>query len=278
MKIVKYLAVFLLFVCSIPVNAKTIRFSVVSDINYEISAKKSSETIRPALILDGFAGRMNEENYDFVVFLGNSIVKSKKEHLTGFLNAVKKIKKPYYIVIGNNDSYKYSGVNREDFAKIISNNNRFQKRYKSNYYFYPTPDIIAVFLDSTSMGMYGRHGYFSDDTLKWFDNVLAKNKDKKAIVFQHVPILEPSDNSALNIINKKDYEAVLNKHNNVLSIISGHYRQFGMKQDGKGIYHISVPALSDKPYEYLVIEITYDKPVFSPTRNYSVSVQKEIAL
>ena len=56
------------------------------------------------------------------------------------------------------------------------------------------------------------------------------------IILQHFPILESKSNW-LDTAKKENYIEVLNKHNNVKMIISGHYGD-NLEIKKEGIYHI----------------------------------------
>ena len=75
---------------------------------------------------------------------------------------------------------------------------------------------------------------------------------------QHFPIVEPCHNRTHTTYNIADYDAVLQKHSNVIAICSGHYHTNGeTKKDG--IYHISTPALVEAPHNFKIIEIVKNK-------------------
>lgn len=271
MKNSSFYKLFLFFVimvfCVCPVFAKSFNFAVISDVHYNDGTAKGAKA-DAAKILRGAVQRMNEDRPDFVIFLGDNIEKSKEPLLKSFLKTINPIKSPYYIVVGNHDSYNYSGMSREDFGKIVSLHNPHQKKYTSNYVFHPTSDVAAVVVDSVSPGMFGPHGYFTQDTLSWLDETLTKYKNKKVIIFQHVPAKEPVPNERANILNEREYFDVLNKHNNIFMIVSGHYHYASAKEDEKGVYHFSVPALYEAPYYYGTMKIQYDKIPFSPASNF----------
>ena len=276
--VLRYAILFLVIFIAPICEAKTLTFSVGSDLQYtpaEMSRKQKDVTPK---VLSCFIDRMNEERPDFVVFLGSNIEKSKPEYLISFLERIKRIKKPYYIIAGNTDTYKYSGINRETFNKLVSEHSKTQKKYNTNFYFKPTNDILVIGLDSTSLGMPGEHGYFTSETLSWLDETLSKYKNKKVILLQHVPYIEPEKDSSKNILNVKDYESIINKHKNIIMIVSGHYHHYAIQEDEKDIYHISAPALIDEPYDYLTIKINYDKlPLLKP-KNFTVNVEKKQSL
>lgn len=270
MKFIKLFAIFMSLFCALSVNAKTINFTLVTDVHYNIPASDIAKGKKAdaAKVLKCFVARMNEQNQDFVVFLGDNIDKAKPELLKGFMNEIKPIKRPYYLVVGNHDSYKYSGMDRKQFADIVSADSPYQKKYQSNYVFHPSSDVVGIVLDSTSAGMPGTHGYFSEDTLKWLDNTLTEYKNKKVIIFQHVPIKEPIKNESHNILNADEYKKIIDKHDNILMIASGHYHFFAAAQDERGIYHLSVPELLEPPYQYVNVKLEYKKIPFMKASDF----------
>lgn len=251
--------------------AKTINFAIASDVHYSsITETENRKFTNGAKALNGLIDRINENKYDYVVFLGDNIDKSNKKNLVAFLNTVKKIKTPYYLVPGNHDTHKISGLTKEEYAKIVHEYNKTQKKEATSYYFYPSADIIAIVLDNVSSGMPSTHGMYNDKTLKFLDETLSKNKNKKAIIFQHVPFVEPYESPSHNILEKDEFNAVIRRHDNILAICSGHYHREFVKKDDRGIYHISAPALYEAPYYYYELQIKYDKKPFLKPQNVKI--------
>lgn len=261
----------ILFCINSSALAKTINFAIASDVHYSsIKETENRKFTNGSKALNGFIDRVNENNYDFIVFNGDNIDKSNAENLTGFLKDIQNIKKPYYLVIGNHDAHKISGLTKDEYLKIVSKYNKNQKKAKTSYYFYPTPEVVAIVLDNVSSGMPSTHGMFNDKTLKFLDETLTKNKDKKAIIFQHVPYMEPYENPSHDIMNKPEYEAVIKRYDNILAVCSGHYHKEFVQKDYRGVYHISAPALYEAPYYYYEIQVKYDKKPFSKADNFKI--------
>ena len=185
MKNLKYFLTILLLFISLSANAKTLNFALVSDVHYDLNNGTKLTTSQKAL--DGFIARINEGDYDFVVFLGDNIDKSKKEVLESFLNTIKNIKVPYYIVLGNTDAHKISGLTKAEYMEIVKKQNKYQNSLNASYTFSPSAGIECIVLDGTSSFMPSNHGIFTDKTLQWYDKTLKQNKDKTVLVFQHVP-------------------------------------------------------------------------------------------
>ncbi len=261
------------FIAGLSVDAKTINFAVASDIHYSVIQKSDSarDISNAPKALQGFVDRVNENNYAFVIFLGDSIDKSNVKNLNGFLKVIKGIKRtPYYLVLGNHDVHKISGITKQDFLDIVSKSNKHQKKAKASYTFCPTPEVVVIVLDCVSSGMPSSHGVFNQQTLQWLDETLTKNKNKKVVIFQHVPYVEPYLNPTHEILEKNEYKAVISRHDNIFMIMSGHYHKEGIFIDNKGIYHVSAPALYQDPYYYDEVKIEYDKLPFQKAKNFKL--------
>lgn len=255
----------LLTVPGVPAFSKTINFAVASDVHY--SADGTNKT---PVILNGFVERVNENNYDFVIFLGDNIEKSKERNLVGFLRSLKKMETPYYLVLGNRDAHKISGIEKKVYLNTVAKYNKKQKKAEASYSFYPTSDVIFIVVDNVSSGMPSSHGVFSQSTLKWMDEVLDKNKNKKAVIFQHVPYMTPYENSGYEILEKNDFRALIARHDNILAVFGGHYHKEATIKDSKGIIHVCAPALSEEPYYYLDMSLSYNKKLFKKAKNFQL--------
>ena len=276
---------FKIFLCiaalftGISVEAKTLNFAVASDIHY--TKENAGQKSIGEKALNGFIDRVNENKYDFVIFLGDNIDKSNQESLTNFLKIAKKVKTPYYLVMGNHDVHKISGLDKKEYIKIVSKQNKYQRNKKASYYFYPKSDVIVIVLDGVSSGLPSNHGVFTQKTLKWLDETLTQNENKAAIIFQHVPLIEPYPDRTHNILEQEDYKATIHRHKNVVMVCSGHYHashKYGYKKDEKNVHHVSVPALFKEPYNYSDITVDYKHKLFSKPSDFKIDVQQKPAI
>ena len=89
------------------------------------------------------------------------------------------------------------------------------------------------------------------------EQTLTKFKDKKVIIFQHFPIIPPSESETKQTVKAENYLNVISKHNNILAIVSGHYQEEDIKEVN-GIKHISIGSLA-KDGEYEQIKIYKNK-------------------
>ena len=257
--------IFCLFTC-LQANAKQLKFAQVSDIYYSPNKPYSIQ------ILDWTVRSLNLKSPQFVVFLGNNISKSKEKNATEFLTKIKSLKMPYYITFGNTDAHEMSGLKKEEFWAIVKKYNKNNKSKQGYYTFSPSKEFLCIVLDGAVPYMQSTHGIYSNEQLKWLDKTLSKNKNKKVMIFQHHPLIDPIENPSLSMLNKEEYKKVIDKHNNIISISSGHFETDKTTVDEKGIYHISSPALSKPNFNYNLITIDYTKFPFGKTKINEIKV------
>lgn len=257
------ITLFLLILSSSMAWADQIRFVQVTDVH--LTASSNNQTSKSAEILKEAVNSINKLNdISFVVFTGDNIDKAKKENLKEFCEITKNLKKPYYIVLGNHDAYKAGGIGKDEYIKIVKEYNKYQKSEKPYYYFFPNKDFIAIIMDGSTKLIPSSHGNYLDTNLDWLDKTLTRYKDKKALIFQHFPLVTPYEDKTHEILYPEKYYAVLKKHpDNVFAIFSGHYHSAKITNTDN-VAHISSPALSEHPYSYRLVEINYEeKSIFN---------------
>lgn len=198
---------------------------------------------------------------DFVVFSGDNIDVAQEDQLIKFCEITKNLNKPYYIGIGNHDVFSNT-LNKTNYFKIVKQYNKNQKSNEPEFYFFPNKDFIVIFMDGAIQMIPSNHGSFNDQDLEWLDEVLTKYENKKAIIVQHFPLVEPSENKSHRTRNPMPYNELLERHSNVIAIVSGHYHCEKVTEKD-GIFHISSPALVGVPHQYRIIEIDYDPKTLS---------------
>ena len=95
-KFLTLLAIILLSINSI--QAKDMRFIQVDSALYNSSDKQKFENLITKI--------NNEKDFEFVIFTGNNIYKPEQSELKAFLKDAKKLKKPFYVVLGQKDVNK----------------------------------------------------------------------------------------------------------------------------------------------------------------------------
>lgn len=238
------------------VCAKEVKFIQITDSHFASDSVDftQDEVVDSGKVLPKAIADINSlKNIDFVVFTGDNIDKANSNDLENFLKIANKLNVPYYVVIGNHEVFKSQHFTKVDYMKTVRKYSKYSKPKTANYTF-EKKGIVFLVVDGAKEVIPGPAGYYKKDTLKWLDRQLAKHKNSKVVIFQHFPIVAPCYNRTHTTFNVEAYEAVLNKHSNVIAIVSGHYHTNGeTKKDG--IYHISSPAMVEGPHNYKIIEI-----------------------
>lgn len=239
-----------LFYSCINAKAENVKFIQATDVHL---------TKDNTLYLEDFVNEINK-NYndlDFVIFTGDNIDKPKIEDLQTFLGIIKKLKVKKYVILGNHDVYKSGGLNKQLYMKTVRKNLGAYHSDSSNYIF-KIKGVVFIVMDGVKEVIPGSAGFYKESELQWLDSQLTKYKNKKVVVFQHFPLLD-SKRVTHNLYKKENYLQVLNKHNNVIAIISGHYHKNREEFDGS-IYHIVTEKFSDNT-NYKIIEIDTEIPM-----------------
>ena len=238
------------------VSAGEIKFVQVADPHIAVKNNYSINVLK-ATIDD-----INKlDNISFVVFTGDNIDSSNMENHLAFLKIINKLKVPYYIVIGNHDVFKSNGVSKKEYIAAIKRHNWLYRPSKPNYVF-KRGEFVFIVVDGAKETIPGTGGYYRPRTLDWLDKQLTKYKNRKVVILQHFPILQPIESKTHRVYMPENYYAVLNRHNNVIAIISGHYHINKEKMEN-GIYHITSPCVLTPPNPYKIIDIVTTKG-FSP--------------
>lgn len=241
----KLLFLMFLFVFTFtPVYSKNLKFIQVTDVHLNIYNEQ---------YLADFVNEINE-NYndlDFIVFTGDNIDKANYELLNDFLEIIKNLKIKTYVLVGNHDVFKNQNLDKKLYMKTVRKKLGIYHSDKTNYVF-EKDNIIFIVMDGVKEVIPGTNGYYKQKELDWLDKTLTKYNNKKVVIFQHFPLLD-SYSRRHNLYNKESYIEILNKHKNVISVISGHYHQ-NIEQMQDNIYHIVTMRFLNNRY-YKVIEI-----------------------
>ncbi len=246
-------------------SAKVLEFAQISDVHYAIE----NQSLDKYLFFLSLS--LRKKNPDFAVFLGDNVDKSREEDVISFMRAIHSIRTPYYIVLGNNDAHRLSGIEKEVYLDIVSTFNRNQDE-KKYYYFKPNGDFICVVLDDTPDFAPSNHGEITDEQISWLDNLLTKYPNKLFLIFHHSPVLPPRTEYKLSMLNTEKYTSMLKKHSNIILISSGHYHQEALNEDENGVRHISAPAFKDTPHSYQIIKIIYDEKTYKSPKDVEITV------
>lgn len=236
--------------------AGDIKFVQVSDSHYAKNNKFSEDVLKAAI-----EDINTLQGVSFVVFTGDNINKPDAEDLAEFVKIANKLKVPYYMVIGNHEVFKSNGLSKIQYLETIRENNFLYKPRKPDYYF-RKGEFGFIIADGAKEVIPGTNGYFKESTLNFVDKQLTKHKKLKFVILQHFPLVEPAPSRSHFTYKADEYLTMLNKHSNVIAIVSGHYHMNSEKMQD-GVYHINSPSLLKLPHQYKIIDINITKE-FSP--------------
>ena len=255
--IISILAIFLV-TCS-KVFGENIKFVQVTDIHLTDSEYSVKELKSAIDDINSLA------DVSFVVFTGDNIDKPNEAYLKIFVDTVADLNVPYYVVIGNHDVFKSQNMSKIHYLEIFRRKNLLFAQRKPNYKF-KKKGFMFYIVDGAKEVIPGPVGYFRKDTLAWLDKQLTKNSKNPSVIFQHYPLVYPTGADGRLKTHKtyksEEYLEMLDKHNNVLAVVSGHLHTNGETMKN-GVYHISTPSMANLPHSYKIIDIVTTKE-FSP--------------
>lgn len=246
---------------------KSIKFVQVTDVHYRAGDEDAKTYMKE------FTKSVNEiKGLSFVIFTGDNIDTSDMQSLKEFLRLTKSIKAPCYFIIGDHDVARNTGVSKEKYCNTIRRYYWFNPAWTANYKF-AKKGFLFVAVDGAKEIIPGPNGYYKANTLAWLEKVLNHNKNKDVVILQHFPLIEPRQIKSHTTYKAEDYLKLLDNHNNVIAVISGHYH-LNKEEMRNGVYHISSPALIKEPHYYKLIEIVRSKNmlpmVFTQLREFDL--------
>ncbi len=241
---------------------ENIKFAQITDVHFDPNFEYSKKVLESAI-----EDINSQSEISFVVFTGDNIDVAKPSNLKALVPILKKLNIPYYVVIGNHDVYKSNNLSKVRYMEILRDGNPFYKQKNANYKF-SKDGFVFVTLDGAKEVIPGATGFYKESTLKWLDKTLTKNKKKPVVIFQHFPVEYPNLKASSRRLKThetykvEEYKKILEKHNNVLAIVSGHFH-INYETMKNGVYHISTPSLMSLPHSYKIIDVV-TTPEFSP--------------
>lgn len=257
------LSIFILLFSNTLAFCETLKFIQVTDVHFPkkgVMGYEGRSFVHAKANFYRAIDLINKSDAEFVVFTGDSVDKSAGEVFDELFINLNKLNKKYYLCLGNHDVNTPNAFTKKDTLEYLKKNTHY-KQSGANYYIKLNDKFIAVMLDGTNDTKIDSQGLFSKETLKWLENVLKENTDKKVLIFQHFPLVEPIKDTNYfhkhTTRKKGGYIRLLKKYKNVLAIISGHYHVAGEKEK-YGVKHYSTPALFLEKSYYRTFEIDYD--------------------
>ncbi|MCD7779048.1 MAG: metallophosphoesterase [Candidatus Gastranaerophilales bacterium] len=253
-----FVVIVMLFISDLPSFSGTIKFIQLSDIHYSLVREDTSYKLlsktRP-LLQDAIEQINNQNNIEFVMITGDGIDKPVKDSLYSLTDELNTLKYQWYYVLGNHDTTTDGYLNKTNFVKILKEKNPNFKFDLPYYTFKPKKGFRVIVLDGAKNKGISSNGIIPEEQLQWFDEILSKSKNDTVLIFIHFPLVTPYDSKNHEILNAKEFKAVLSKYNMPIAIFSGHYHAAKITKYGN-IIHVSSPALAGYPNAFRMIEVT----------------------
>jgi len=253
-KIFSILIITIMF--SVSAQAGEIKFAQVTDVHFSLNNQ-----YREKVLSDTIKDLNNNPDIKFVVFTGDNIDTAKENVLYEFMKMINKLNKPYYLVIGDHDVFKSNGLSKSRYLEIVNQHKLFRNIKAPNYVFKKNGFVFIV-VDGAKEVIPGTAGYYKKETLDWLEVQLKKYKKYPVVICQHFPIVPPKEVKSHSTYQAENYIELINKHDNVIAVVAGHYHVNGEKMLN-GVYHITSPSLIVDPPSYKIITIV-TTPEFSP--------------
>ena len=223
-------------------------------------------------VITPFIEAVNKEQFhprpDFIVFGGDNIDGCKSdgtvcEHEMPILKkCLNKLQVPYHILCHNHDTWGETHLGTQ-YRKYFGN--------KLDY----TVELPHGFAAICISGMYmddDRLIYGIGDRLTWLEETLNNLKDKKVLLFSHVPMFpprKPVPESHRAMMIRSSWQAfhfasqpeeskpardIIAKHGNVIAHYTGHCHVHSVTESAN-THYITTAALATQPWEYRYIEV-----------------------
>lgn len=192
----------------------------------------------------------NEKDVEFIVFTGNNISKPNSAELESFLKLAKKLKSPFYVVLGQKDVNKQKNLGKKEYVEILRKNVKTHKKINSPNYIFKKKGLVFIIADGSKEVIPTPNGYYRENVILWLDEQLDLYSDKKVIILQHYPLVPPTERETHYTYKADEYLRLLSEHKNVKAVFAGH---FGVNKEEiyEGILHVST---TNAP-KYRVVDI-----------------------
>jgi len=256
--------------------ADTLRFVQISDVHFTTLSQshgKRDLSNSKYYLQKAISNINNLKDVDFVIFTGDSIDSPAPSELEKFALEAKKLKYPWYVALGNHEVTVSGNFKKTEYFNILKKHNKYIKNEGKPYYAF-NQDKKYLFIAAD--GVIEKHltagGYFDKPQLNQIEKIIKNNPKKKIIIFQHFPLIEPSQSHDHKVLNAEEYLNMLYKYKNVFMIASGHYH-VDKVTNKNGIIFVSTSSLVQTPHEFRIITINDNNNKYSADFNL-ISIQK----
>ena len=132
-----------------------------------------------------------------------------------------------------------------------------------------------IFLDGVIDAQLSAHGFFPKEQLVWLDNKLKTNENYKIIIVQHHPVVPPFEGGTHDVVNSDEYFEILDKHKNVIAVLSGHYHCV-KATIRNNVLHAAAPSLVQYPNAYRLMTFKDEDNCIVVTSEFRETSLKDI--
>ena len=204
-----------------------------------------------------------EQEIDFVMLTGDIIDKPFEKELRAFLPHIENLKYPWYFAFGNHDRCVGGYLTTNVYMEMLKEANSDFKFDNSYYSFVPKKGYRVIVLDDIITNEVTSQGYVDEKQLKWLKKELDKAKNDTALIFMHVPIIEPFASPNHRLKNASQLMGLIESYKNPIGVFQGHYHAARVVQHDNVLY-VSTPALASYPdaFRLITVQNYKDKTVF----------------
>ena len=247
-------------------NSAALRFIQISDIHFlengsNTTFKMIGESPR---LLDDAVNQINEQkDIDFVMITGDLIDKPFEKELKAVLPHIQNINYPWYFAFGNHDRCVGGYLDTNLYLKMLREANSDFTFDNAYYSFVPKKGYRVIVLDDIITTEITSQGYIDEKQLKWLKKELDRSKDDTALIFMHVPLIEPFASPNHRLKNASQVMGLIESYKNPIGVFQGHYHATRAVQHDNVLY-INTPALVSYPNAFRLISVQNykDKTVF----------------
>lgn len=264
-----------------PSDPGPVRIAHLTDLHFCTAA--ASRYPGGSEVLAHAVDRLNDLDLDAVVLTGDIFDQSErlKHDLPIFNSLMRRLRHPWYAVLGNHDVEGPRVAERKAFLMEGLEDHGLSRLGSPYYDVALKPGVRLVVLDTTDNGeadYLSWRGFFSERQARWLDDVLARARDEVVLIALHHPPVAPyplMDALKFNCADQKRLATTLESHPHVAALLCGHFHLAGWQPFGLA-HVLTGPGLVELPHHFRTLEIrptsgdirfdTHTVPVPRPAR------------
>jgi 3',5'-cyclic AMP phosphodiesterase CpdA len=260
-------SVFLLFATAVfakPFNFfeglddNTLNIVQFTDVHIDTKTKSDNQRMLDysSDLLKDAVNKVNDiSSVDVVIFSGDVSNKPVESEFLKFVDMADRLNTKWIYAPGNHDVGIFGGLSKKRINQLLSNKLPYFSKDVLYYSYKPNNKFLILMLDGVIDNMLTSNGSFPEKELNWMEEQIKNNPDKKILLVQHFPVVEPTESNSHKVFNANKYLQIIDKYSNVIAVLSGHYHVSKITQR-KNVLHISTSSLIEYPNAFRTIKIT----------------------